>query len=202
MRVKSDERRQAIKAAAEEVFREIGYERASMSAIAARLGGSKATLYSYFKSKEELFSAVMVEAVGEQADQMMELLRKPSADSRQTLISFGAAYLDLVLSDAAIATLRNGMMEASRQSLGPMIYAQGPGYGWGLISERLEQWHEEGRLHCPDPMLAAMHLKGLLEAGLVEPQAFGVSHAVDRAKAPAAAVDVFLSFYGKGAGGR
>ena len=28
-----------------------------MSTIAARLGGSKGTLYNYFKSKEELFEA-------------------------------------------------------------------------------------------------------------------------------------------------
>ena len=34
-----------------------GYGATSMSTIAARVGGSKATLYHYFKSKEELFDA-------------------------------------------------------------------------------------------------------------------------------------------------
>ena len=43
---------------------ELGYERTSMSEIAARLGGSKATLYSYFPSKEELFFGVVQLKVG------------------------------------------------------------------------------------------------------------------------------------------
>src|ERR1700748_881544 len=52
-----DSRREAILDVATEVFLEVGYSCASMSAIAARVGGSKGTLYNYFKSKEELFEA-------------------------------------------------------------------------------------------------------------------------------------------------
>ena len=59
MRVKSEARRQAILDVAAEVFREHGFEHASMSEMTARLGGSKSTLYSYFASKEELFLEVM-----------------------------------------------------------------------------------------------------------------------------------------------
>lgn len=59
MRTKSDEKRQAILDVAAEVFREAGFERASMSEICTRVGGSKATLYNYFPSKEELFFEVM-----------------------------------------------------------------------------------------------------------------------------------------------
>ena len=62
MRVKTDDKRRAILAAALELFREIGYERASMSKISEKIGGSKSTLYNYFKSKEELFSAAMIDA--------------------------------------------------------------------------------------------------------------------------------------------
>lgn len=45
MRVKSEARRQAILDVAAEVFREHGFEHASMSEMTARLGGSKSTLY-------------------------------------------------------------------------------------------------------------------------------------------------------------
>ena len=55
MRVRTDQRRQAIIDVALDVFREHGFERASMTMIAGRLGGSKGTLYGYFQSKEELF---------------------------------------------------------------------------------------------------------------------------------------------------
>jgi AcrR family transcriptional regulator len=55
MKTKTESKRQAILTAAAEVFREVGFERASMSEIRARIGGSKATLYNYFPSKEKLF---------------------------------------------------------------------------------------------------------------------------------------------------
>ena len=41
---------------------ELGFERTSMSEICTRLGGSKATLYNYFASKEALFLEVMFQA--------------------------------------------------------------------------------------------------------------------------------------------
>ena len=53
------ERRRAIVAIARDHFFEHGYAGTSMSAIAAALGGSKGTLWSYFRSKEELFAAVV-----------------------------------------------------------------------------------------------------------------------------------------------
>ena len=53
------ERRSAIMDCAEDIFLEEGFQAASMSAIAARLGGSKGTLYNYFESKEELYAAVI-----------------------------------------------------------------------------------------------------------------------------------------------
>ena len=56
-RGRGDGRRQAILDAADEIFLEAGFQAASMAAIAARVGGSKGTLYNYFPSKEDLFLA-------------------------------------------------------------------------------------------------------------------------------------------------
>jgi AcrR family transcriptional regulator len=54
-----DQRRERIIQVARSVFFEVGYAGASMSLISQRLGGSKATLYAYFSSKEELFAAII-----------------------------------------------------------------------------------------------------------------------------------------------
>ena len=51
--------RQLLIDVAREFFTERGYAGTSMSLIATRVGGSKGTLYNYFKSKEELFVAVI-----------------------------------------------------------------------------------------------------------------------------------------------
>ncbi len=56
-----ERRRQEILSAAVEVFAERGLEGASMGAIAGRAELGKATLYYYFATKEELFSAVVAE---------------------------------------------------------------------------------------------------------------------------------------------
>ena len=59
MRVRTEDRRQAIVSVALETFREVGFERTSMAMIARKLGGSKGTLDGYFQSKEELFETAM-----------------------------------------------------------------------------------------------------------------------------------------------
>ncbi|MFA7586317.1 MAG: TetR/AcrR family transcriptional regulator [Novosphingobium sp.] len=195
MRVKTDERRQAIMEAAAELFGEVGFERASMAAISARLGGSKATLYSYFKSKEELFAAVMVDSMTEQADKMIDLLAGSADDLGAVLLAFGEAYLDLVLSNGAIAMLRTGMVDGNRDRLGPVLYATGPQHGWDQVARKLASWSDEGRLAIANPTLAAYQLKGLLEAGLMEPKLYGAEPALDRNLVIRSAIDGFLRIY-------
>lgn len=57
------QRRDGIVQIATRAFLDQGYAATSMSAIADELGGSKATLWSHFGSKEELFAAVMDQLV-------------------------------------------------------------------------------------------------------------------------------------------
>ena len=57
MKTKTESKRQAIIKAAAEVFRaRSAFDRASMSDIRARIGGSKATLYNYFTRRRSYFS--------------------------------------------------------------------------------------------------------------------------------------------------
>ena len=58
-RVRTDEKRNEIVQVAAELFQKHGYDRCSMAALSERLGGSKATLYGYFPSKEDLLRAVI-----------------------------------------------------------------------------------------------------------------------------------------------
>ena len=60
---RSEERPREICAAALEVFAEKGFAAAKLDEIARRAGVSKGTLYLYFPSKEDLFRAVVRNAV-------------------------------------------------------------------------------------------------------------------------------------------
>lgn len=85
MRVRTEEKRATIVQAASEVFLELGFEGASMSQIAARVGGSKRTLYGYFGSKEELFVAVAKDMSDRYFDPLLDALSRssgPIADAR------------------------------------------------------------------------------------------------------------------------
>src|SRR4249919_3776788 len=91
-RVRTDEKRREIVKAAQELFEEHGFDRTSMSMISERVGGSKATLYGYFRSKEEILSAVLVYDVTEEADRLMnEILAAPNL--RDGLVKLGFAYM-------------------------------------------------------------------------------------------------------------
>jgi AcrR family transcriptional regulator len=197
MRVKTDCRRQAILDAALALFREVGFMRTSMARISACAGGSKATLYSYFSSKEELFAAAMVEAMGEQGQAMIDLLDPSEPDVPKVLYRFGEAYLDFVTDPEHMACARTAIAEGRNSDLGAALYRLGPKRGWSDITAYIDTVMDLGALRKADPHLAAMHLKGMLEAGMVYPMLFGAEPELDKATAVKGAVEAFLRAYGK-----
>lgn len=70
--VKKELVKEEIITAAKEVFRKYGYKKTTMDDIAAALNRGKTSLYYYYKSKDELFQAV----VDKEAEQMKERLIK------------------------------------------------------------------------------------------------------------------------------
>lgn len=197
MRVRTDERRNAIIEAANAVFREMGYERTSMSAISVRAGGSKATLYGYFKSKEELFVAAMLEAVAEQGQVVIDLLDPSEPRVDLVLQRFGEAYLEFMVSPGVLAVIRAAVAEGAHVAVGTRLYESGPKRGWEEMKAYLARLREKGAIRPIDPGIAAGHLKGMLEAGIVEPLLYGTKPQLDPKIAVAAAVDAFLRAYGQ-----
>lgn len=197
MRVKSEARRQAIVDVAKEAFSQQGFENTSMSEIASRVGGSKATLYNYFSSKAEIFAAVMESSATEQIAGAFKLLEEEN-DIRSTLLNFGLYYLSSILAPDIMAIRKMAINEADRSDIGRHFYENGPKRGWLLVSNYLQQQIEQQQLINCDACICAMHLKGLLEAEVVEPYALGVIQQIDKEYIKAVverAVAVFLSAY-------
>ncbi|WP_375508674.1 TetR/AcrR family transcriptional regulator, partial [uncultured Caballeronia sp.] len=190
MRVRTEDKRQAITEVALEVFREVGFERASMAMISRRLGGSKGTLYGYFRSKEELFEIAMKSASEGPGDQIMDLLNPKSADLRAVLKRFGKAYLSFILGEEVLAITRTAISEGSGSSLGPHLFDQGPGRALQKMTIFFDQLMNNGQLPKRSPATAALHFKGLLEAGFLENALYGAAPCKE--KAITEAVDAFL----------
>ena len=195
-RLRTIERRQAILDHASVIFRACGYDRASMAQIAARVGGSKTTLYGYFPSKQALFLAVMTEAMEAQTQALVALIDMGTEDPRHALRAFGNAYLELVASPDCTSMMRTCIAEGREEAIGRSFYLQGPRHGWEIISQHLQGWMDRGILRDGHPMLVALHLRGLLEAGMIEPILFGTDPEFEQGEAVTAAVDAFFCAHG------
>lgn len=196
VRVKTEDRKQAIIEAAVEVFREVGFERASMTTISRRLGGSKGTLYGYFRSKEELFEAAMKAAVEAPGDQIMELLNSKSKDMRECLKQFSNAYLSFVLADDVLAIKRTAAADGFNSSLGPHLFEQGPQRAVTTLKKYFSEQMKLGKLRVTSPLVAALHFKGLIETGFLEEALYGAGPQLEKGEAITQAVDIFLRAYG------
>jgi AcrR family transcriptional regulator len=199
IRLDRDARREAILDAAQAVFMEAGFAAASMSEIAARVGGSKGTLYNYFKSKEELFEAYIQRFCGFQQEAMDHLLSRPG-DVRETLRDVGLSFLRFSLSEAALRNLAMVAAESRRAlEIGRAFYAAGPMRGVERLADFMAAAADEGRLRPCDPLRAAHQfiglcqnrlLKGCLCNALARPDAATLEREVDDA------VETFMAAFG------
>jgi len=197
MRVRTEEKRQEIVKAAQELFEEHGFERTSMSMISERVGGSKATLYGYFRSKEEILQAVLVYDVTQEAERLMnELLANNTL--RQGLIKLGIAYLARRLSSTPVANIRMVSNQPEGSTIGKNFYENVLRPAWQRLANRFEMMMDEGILKRADPWVAAMHWKGLNEWDLLEKYLLSAelrANSNDIVTAATAAADAFIKVY-------
>ena len=199
MRAKTEARRQAILDAAAEVFQETGFERTTMAAICERLGYSKATLYNYFASKEELFSAVVFEATEAEFQATLEAMDATVEDMTEALQKFGRGLLTLLYSPHVQAVRRLVVAEAGRSDLGKKCYELGPVRNEAATAVFLQQAMDAGQLRQADARIAALHLRGLLEAEWLDRFLFQTLEPVSAEEISATvgrAVAAFMAAYG------
>ena len=198
MKTKSEAKRRAILQAAAEVFGEVGFERASMSEIRARVGGSKATLYNYFPSKEKLFFEVMYQATESELVKITASLDSEAEDVRQELLRFGQKLLTALYSPEAIALRRVAIAESGQSDIGKVVFEGATLPMEKHVTEFLRRAMKRGGLRSADAKVAAMHLLSLLESELLQRVLLGVEVSLkpDSLKASVRrAVEVFLSGY-------
>lgn len=193
-------RREAILDVAKGSFLNQGYAAATMSAIAAELGGSKGTLWSYFPSKEALFTAVIDRAT-EEFRQQLTLVLNPADDLEVALVRFCRHYLTRVMSADGVALHRLVVAEASRfPEVGKIFYERGPRQTHLLLARFIADAQDRGRLQGIDPIHAAQQLTWLCMAGHYQMLLTGAADMVtaeDIAVDVDAAMTTFLRAYGE-----
>ena len=192
------DRRDTIIAVAKRSFLENGFAATTMSSIAAELGGSKGTLWSYFPGKEELFAAVLRDATGVYHASLAELL-DTGGEVEPTLLRFSHDLLRKVTSPDAIALHRLVAAEASRfPKMGAIFQELAPRSTRNLLARFLEAAMAKGQLRRADAMLAARALVVLTLSGCHQQMIWGDMRAPAAGQIDADvsfAVDCFLRAY-------
>jgi AcrR family transcriptional regulator len=200
---RSDAKRRAIIAVAREAFLTGGYAATSMSEIAAKLGGSKGTLYNYFRSKEELFVAFMNETCADLMDFMDHLPETAEADRsvRDDLIEFGVSFLTNLTRDDFVAIQRLVVSEAERfPELGRLFYENGPARGMQRFTDYFVRIIAAGRLPPNDPEEVGQRLSDLVRSDIHMRRLWGVLEPLTAAELRAhvsRSVDIFLMAFGE-----
>jgi TetR/AcrR family transcriptional repressor of mexJK operon len=167
-------RRETILEIARESFLNDGYAATSMSSIAARLGGSKGTLYNYYASKEELFAAVMQDHCAGARATFEELLAQ-TGDLRERLQRFGEAYLTIVLTDRFLAVHRLVTGESGRfPEIGALFWEAAGKRGKSWLADVFAAEMDRGVIRRTDADKVARQFLGLCRSDLHNGVLWGV----------------------------
>ena len=187
---------EAILIAAEELFLRAGFAETSMQAVAERAKVAKATVYSNFPSKEDLFAAV-IKRRAEYNEDSIGHVDLTSRDMRTTLVDLATAFLLDIYSREQVELFQTVVADARRfPKLGRMMIDGPFKETHGQIGEYFQSLLDRNELTITDPHLAVEYFLGIVKADkhvkLLFSQEVNVSPKAIRAIAEGA-VDIFLN---------
>lgn len=181
-------------------FLDAGYGAASMDLIAAGAGVSKATVYTRFPSKQELFAAVIARECTACSERMTLAETSPAPDVASALNRIADTLLDIIMLPRNLAIQRLVIAEWPRfPELGTVFYESGPLLTLRNLAAFLQREHQRGTLHIDDATAAAQHFISLLRGDIQIRALLGVgdlSKAV-RKRVADHAVSAFMHLYAR-----
>ncbi|AAU91749.1 transcriptional regulator, TetR family [Methylococcus capsulatus str. Bath] len=192
-------KRESILLAAKRIFLLHGYAGASMEAIAEAAPVAKATLYSHFEGKQDLFAAV----ISLQCEALLNTLAWAHTEVRDpvaALTAIARAFVDLIYSEDALTLYRVIIGEQLHfPELGGRVYRSGPEPVLRRLSAYLEDLSVQKVLAIPDVGVSARLFLGMLKGDehfrCLLGQKEGLSEA-EKISLVGAAVDLFLRGHG------
>ena len=195
-------RREQLIAVAEQLFLQNGFANTSVNAIVREAGGSLATLYAEFGSKESLFESVLsARAARFFPDESSA--PNHALDAQAELRALATQMLKRMLSDDGLAVYRLAVHEAPRfPALRKALLDVGMPGLLGRTASYLQALADRGALKIEssteDAWLAASRFIALVQGQIVFSAACGGTiSARTRTTHVNDAVDAFLKMYGK-----
>ncbi len=149
------------------IFRLNGYSATSMEQIASECGFTKAVLYQYFSSKEELFSAIFQDP-GIMNDLDHLVIEYANENLEEVLVKIGKKFMELFEDEGRLNLIRIVIAECARfPQLGEIMYDRGINKVAEMFSNYLKILTEKGIIECPDPKLTARSYFGMLYSFII-----------------------------------
>jgi len=188
-----------VLAGARQVFMADGFEGASVDDIARVAGVSKATLYSYFPDKRQLFMEVATTECNRMADRALELIGDTNPP-REVLRIAASQLVRFLLSDFALQCFRICVAERDRfPELGRAFYTAGPEMGRQRLCEYFCEAVEAGDLAIDNVEMAAEQFAELCKVKLWTRAVFGIQDIFTEQEIDEVVhyvVDMFMARYG------
>jgi AcrR family transcriptional regulator len=185
-------------AGAREIFMRDGFDGAGVDDIAREAQVSKATLYSYFPDKRQLFVEVAKGECRRQADAAVAEIDTDAPPARVLRLA-GLHILRFNLSPYGLAVYRIAIAESSRfPDLGREFYESGPKVVETALTDYFAKAVGRDELAIPDPVLAAHQFHELCRADLFRRHIYGVQTSATPAEVDRVvdgAVALFLALY-------
>jgi TetR/AcrR family transcriptional regulator, mexJK operon transcriptional repressor len=160
-----DDRLEELLDIAAEIFLSEGFNGASINTIARRANASKATFYSRFPTKEDLFLAV-IEHRMERIYGVVSPALATDAPPAIALHDFGMTLVRSALTQEQVAFVRMIGMEAERfPKLAQQFFELGPRRGQEILAAYMRQSTERGYLRLENPERMAEHFISLVTGG-------------------------------------
>ena len=163
MRMVNSQKGDAILNAAAELFPKLGFEKTTMDAIALHADVTKQTVYSHFRSKEQLFIR-LIDNLCREGIKQKPIRQQTKKQFEELLYDIGFNLLTLITSVEGMAVTRLVLAESSRYpKLAKLYYESGSQRIMKLLAEFLDGQNARGIICIPNTQSAAAYYFALLK---------------------------------------
>ncbi|MDR1555367.1 MAG: TetR/AcrR family transcriptional regulator [Campylobacteraceae bacterium] len=164
--------------AAAEVFLEYGFEKAKMSEIVKRAGGSLVTIYKIFGNKETIFTEVLSKKTEKVFSGIVEYSTVSYSENFEDfLYDIGKKIIALTTNDIIYTFHRLIVSEGYKNDakVGKLFFENAIKRTASIVAEYFEGERERGNIDIEDPVLAAYQFLHLLKEPFFFAKVLGVN---------------------------
>ncbi|MEQ2468003.1 TetR/AcrR family transcriptional regulator [Niallia hominis] len=175
-------KKEEIKKAAIKFFLQNGFEGASLSEIAEEAGIKKASIYSHFKGKDDLFLEVLKEAKAEEIERKQQFFEKEDSSNPEVFLYHYLLYVKGMFQKNEMLKFWLRMGFFPPMHLYDVIQTEvteAENFQEHLIGQKCGMWIEKGQLSIKDENTFNSAFTGIIIAIMVEIVYFNSGKRVD-----------------------